>query len=368
MKQITISMLLLICFVLVVPAQAQFDINFGGELKMRYRANLVDSAKSPGFSFYELEFFADGDVTDYSSFYIEYNLMHSNKPDPENVWIDLHKPMKEAFTHGGMGVRIGHYQVPFGYENDDNEGYMYQGRSGINHSLIHGEKIDGWRMRERQIGVTGAISLGPLTLWPGVYNGNGSWLVSGGSDNAWLDHDYAIKGQVWLADVEFGGSYWLAPGVDTTKIDYQNNPKGILHTRDITRYGGHFKYPALALFVSQDPSLGGKRFLVFGEFIMGKHEAVYSWDASGDQEVMGGFVEVQAGIIPEVLVGFLRADYYDPDTDVDNNETIGVTPGINWFFWTSMRFILEYEFYSDNDYNAPLSYQDRVAAEISITF
>ena len=113
---------------------------------MRYRANVADSASNPGFSFYELELFIDGDVTDYSSFYIEYNLMHSDKPDPENVWIDLHVPLRPAFAYGGMGLRIGNYQVPFGYENDDNEGYMYQGRASVNHSLIHGEKIDGWHM------------------------------------------------------------------------------------------------------------------------------------------------------------------------------------------------------------------------------
>ena len=101
---------------------------------------------------------------------------------------------------------------------------------------------------------------------------------------------------------------------------------------------------------------------------MGEHKSVYAWDESGDQEVLGGYVEVQAQIIPATLVAFVRADYYDPDTDADDNETIGVTPGINLFFWRSMRFVLEYEFYSDSDNNAPLSYQDRVASEISITF
>jgi len=344
---------------------AESSLNLGGELKMRYRFNFEDKGSSPGFSFYEAELFIDGEITEYSQYIIEYNLMHGDKPDPENVWIDLHQPFRPAYRHGGRGVRIGNFQVPFGYENDDNEGYFHQGRGTVNHSLIHGERIDGWRMRERAIGICGAYSLGPVTAWAGTYNGNGSWLNYGESDNRRFDLDYAGKAQIQVADVEFGGAYWFAPGVDTTAPDY--NRRGLKHTRDITRYGVHARYPASALFLSQDAELGGKPFLLFGEFIMGEHKATYAWDESGQQKMMGFFVEAQVPFSPW-FAGLVRADYYDPNTDADGDEVVGLTPAIQLRWWKSMALILEYEFYSDNDKQTGLSLQDRIAAEIAIVF
>ena len=359
--------MMILCLVIITTVflHAQIDFNFGGELKFRNRINFDDAASKPGFEFYEIELFIDGDITDYSSFYIEYDLMHSNHPEPENVWIDLHAPMRPAFAFGGMGLRLGHFQVPFGYENDDNEGYMYHGRSSVNHSMIHGETIDGWKMRNRQIGICGAYSLGPLTAWAGVYNGNGNWMQYGKSDNRQNDYDYAIKTEVQLANIEFGASHWIAPGVDTTADDY--NGVGLIHTRDITRIGVHFRYPASSLFVAQDPALGGAPFLIFGEYIMGEHKE-NDWDPGlGDQALFGYFLEAQFGIIPETLVGFIRYDYYEPNDDIDDDETTAITPGINWFFWSSMKLILEYD-YIDNKLNDIHSKQDRVAVELSLTF
>lgn len=348
-----------------VAAEFDFGMNFGGELKMRYRYNFNDKGSNPGFSFYEAELFIDGEITEYSQYMIEYNLMHGDVPEPENVWIDLHQPLRPAYRHGGRGVRIGNFQVPFGYENDDNEGYFHQGRGTVNHSLIHGERIDGWRMRERAIGVCGTYSLGPVTAWAGAYNGNGSWRAYGESDNRRFDLDYAGKAQVQLADVEFGGAYWYAPGVDTTAPDY--NGHGLLHTRNITRYGVHARYPASALFLSQDAQLGGEPFLLFGEFIMGDHKATFAWDSSGQQTMMGFFVEAQVPFSP-AFAGLVRADYYDPNTDVSGDEVVGLTPAIHLRWWKSMILILEYEFYTDNDQETRLSLQDRIAAEIAIVF
>ena len=366
MKNLSPTVLAVLAVALAaLPAWGQLNYNLGGELKMRYRANFNDKAGDPGFSFYEAELFIDGEITEYSQYMIEYNLMHANAPEPENVWIDLHAPFQPAFRHGGRGVRIGNFQVPFGYENDDNEGYFHQGRGTVNHSLIHGEAVDGWNMRERQIGVCGAYSLGPLTAWGGAYNGNGSWRAYGKSDNRRFQSDLAGKAQVQVADIEFGGAYWHAPGVDSSAPDY--NGRGLLHTRDISRYGVHFRYPASAMFLSQDAQLGGEPFLLFGEFIMGEHTATFAWDSSGQQSVRGGFLEVQVPFSP-AFAGLVRADYYDPNTSASGDEVIGVTPALQWRFWKTMTLIFEYEFYSDNDKKTSLSLQDRIATEIAIVF
>jgi hypothetical protein len=376
MKKTSIILFLMLLSIFATSLIAQVDINFGGEIKFRNRINFDVEGSNPGFEFYELEFFIDGDITDYNSFYIEYTAMHKTKPEPENVWIDLHAPMRPAFAQGGMGIRIGHYHVPFGYENDDNEGYMYHGRSSVNHSLIHGETVDGWKLRNRQIGITGCYSVGPVTAWLGVFNGNGNWTQYGASDSKMWDYDYSLKIQAEVANIEIGASHWIAPGVDTRTVDDDGEPSdynghggALNHTRDITRTGVHFKWPASSLYVAQDPALGGSPFLVFGEYIIGEHKDVYDWDEFDDvdQNLFGYFIETQVSIIPETLVGFLRYDYYEPNEDVDDDETTAITPGINWFFWNSMKFILEYD-YIDNKADNTLAKQDRIALEISLTF
>ena len=368
--------MIIVCFMLIsLFIYAQVDINFGGEIKFRNRINLETEGTSPGFEFYELEFFMDGDITDYNSFYIEYTAMHKNKPEPENVWIDLHAPMRPAFAQGGMGVRIGHYHVPFGYENDDNEGFMYHGRSSVNHSQIHGRTVDGWKLRNRQIGITGCYSVGPVTAWLGMFNGNGNWTQYDASDSKMWDYDYSAKVQANVADIEFGASHWMAPGVDTRTIDddgeitdYNGHGGDLNHTRDITRTGVHFKWPASSLYVAQDPALGGAPFLIFGEYVMGEHKDVYDWDLfDSDQKLWGYFIEAQFGIIPETLIGFIRYDYYEPNEDIEGDETVAITPGIDWFFWNSMKVIVEYD-YIHNENEDVTAKQDRVALEISLTF
>ena len=63
----------IVCLMLIsILMYAQDGINIGGELKMRNRINLEPEGSKPGFEFYECELFIDGDLSDYSSFYIEY--------------------------------------------------------------------------------------------------------------------------------------------------------------------------------------------------------------------------------------------------------------------------------------------------------
>jgi hypothetical protein len=360
--------MIIVCLMLIsILMYAQDGLNIGGELKLRNRINLEPEGTKPGFEFYELEFFIDGDVSDYASFYIEYTLMHKTKPEAENVWMDLHAPMRPAFAHGGMGLRLGNFHVPFGFENDDNEGYMYQGRASVNHSLVHGmSDIDGWKMRQRQIGIVGTYSVGPLTAWAGMFNGNGGWNNYGGSDNNMWDYDFSLKTEVQAANIAFGASHWMAPGTDTTDENFKPDT-GVYHSRDITRTGVHFKYPASSLFVSEDAALGGEKFLIFGEYIMGSHKE-NDWDQIGDIDMSGYFVEAQLGVIPQTLVAFVRYDAYDPNTDADDTEYMAITPGINWFFWNSMRFIAEYDHIAKTGDDDSTSLQDRVALEISLTF
>ena len=49
---------------------------------------------------------------------------------------------------------------------------MYHSRSSVNHSMVHEQTIDGWKMRNRQIGICAAYSMESLTVWlaPGADN------------------------------------------------------------------------------------------------------------------------------------------------------------------------------------------------------
>jgi len=219
-------------------------VNIGGEITMRYRENQKTDAGANGFHFYELELFIDATVHENVSLYAEYDLIHSGSAEAEDVWIDLHTMEGPLAFAGGTGVKLGNFHYPFGWDNDDEEGYVYGGRTSVNNALIRSERIDGWRLRERQIGLAGYYNFDPMrdlniSTVVGLFNGNGDVNhAASGFDN---DRRKDLVGRVEAKykDAVFGASYLFAPRTRNAAANANN----VSHIRDITRYGIHWKYP-----------------------------------------------------------------------------------------------------------------------------
>ncbi len=343
-------------------------LNIGGELKMRYRQNVHKAASNPGFQFYELELFIDSALNDYSSVYMEYNLMHENTPDPEDVWMDFHTSPGDIAATGNTGVKIGNIHYPFGWDNDDNEGYVYGGRTSVNVPIIRDQRVDGWRIRERQVGLAGNYNFDVgkvnLTATAGVFNGSGSWKNYSGSDND-DRKDFAGRLEAKFADIIFGASALYAPRTRGATANANNTA----HLRDIERYGVHFKYPDVP-FPAQDMSLGGRKWMFWGEYLFGVNESNPNISSANDsQKLHGGYVEIDYVLKPDRLLGFLRADYYEPDRDTSKDYTWGLTPGIKLNFLGSSYLIAEYEHYDGGSAAAKSVVDaDRVTLEVSTMF
>ncbi len=356
-------------------------INIAGELDMRNRTNMEKEGANPGFQYYELELYIDSAVHDNVSVYMEYNLVHETSPEPEDVWVDIHKPGELAAT-GGTGLKIGNFHAPFGWDNDDNDGYVYGSRTTTNVPLIKSERIDGWRTRERQIGVQGNYQYEvnkDITIIPslGIFNGNGSWKNYGGSDN---DRRYDFAGKVEFRGYKTvaGLSMWNAPRTGRPLTGAYTQANNTRHLRDITRTAIYFKYPNVP-FPAADLTLGNSRYLVWGEYMFGKHSKS-PWKNT-DQETFGYYLEGDVAL-PEVtkdFLAFLRYDFYEPDKGKDTNTTgkitnaagksvtdegTGITPGVRWGFWKTSQLITSYEYYKGgaNDLN------DRFTVELKVFF
>lgn len=344
-------------------------LNIAGEIVMRYRQNQNTDAATPGFQFYEAELFLDAALHKNLSAYIEYDLIHETKPEAEDIWIDLHTKNGPFAFAGGTGMKIGNFHYPFGWDNDDEEGYVYGGRTSANVTLIRGERIDGWRLRERQVGLTAYYNFDPirdlnLSAVAGVFNGTGDVNHYSGADKDQAK-DIAGRIEAKYKDAVFGASYIFAPytrGVTS-------NSNNTAHIRDIQRYGVHFKYPDVS-FPSHDVSLGGKPWLVWGEFVWGDNSANDKiTSANVSQHMMGGYIELDAVLKKDKLLGFLRYDYYEPDTKISRNHSYAITPGVKWNIFNSSYLVLEYEFYGGGK-NAPTSItkEDRFTAQLSTQF
>ncbi|MEW6009092.1 MAG: FlxA-like family protein [Candidatus Omnitrophota bacterium] len=344
-------------------------LNIGGEIVMRYRQNQSSDAGDPGFQFYETELFLDAALHKYLSAYIEYDLIHENHAQAEDVWIDLHTDKGPLAFAGGTGMKIGNFHYPFGWDNDDEEGYVYGGRTSVNTSLIRGQRIDGWRLRERQVGLAGYYNFDPtrdlnISATAGVFNGTGDVNHYSGKD---VDQakDFATRVEAKYKDAVVGVSYLFAPYTRNVTA----NTNDTAHYRDIRRYGLHFKYPDVP-FPGQDISLGGKPWLIWGEFVWGDNDANPNVAAANvSQHVQGGYIELDAALKKDTLLGFLRYDYYEPNTNTSADHTFGITPGVRWNIFNSSYLVAEYEIYggAKNASNS-IKKEDRVALQLTTQF
>lgn len=352
-----------------VGLDEESKLNIAGEVVMRYRQNEKSDASSHGFQFYEAELFLDAAPHKNLSAYIEYDLIHENHAQAEDIWIDLHTQEGPFAFAGGTGMKIGNFHYPFGWDNDDEEGYVYGGRTSANTTLMRNQRIDGWLLRERQVGLAAYYNFDPLrdlnlSAVVGVFNGTGDVNHYSGTDSD-SAKDLTTRLEAKYKDFVFGASYLSAPHTRGVTANVNNTA----HIRDIRRYGVHFKYPDVP-FPSHDVSLGGMPWLIWGEFLLGDNKANSNIaSANVSQHVRAGYIELDAAIKQNKLLGFLRYDYYDPNTKTSRDSSFGITPGVKWNIFNSSYLVLEYEIYGGGK-NAPASItkEDRFAAQLTTQF
>lgn len=351
-------------------------LNIAGELNFRYRENFNAEnqvvAKDEGFQLYEIELFLDAAVNDYTSIFVEYPISHKNALNPGNTWIDFHWPGELAGSEN-TGLMIGNFSPRFGYLNyDDNQSWIYGGRTTTNTTLIRGQSIDSQTIRNRQIGISMPIKLGSFLIEPSVFNGSGPVEFSGGADNdrrkdVYGRIQYTLPNDLGLLGAGFG---YLpkTKGATANTAGTRHGGSGAMHVRDIERYALYFKFPNVSQITLPDLSLGGKPFLVYGEYIWGSHHPNFTVSGMDfTQDYAGGYLETNFNIIRDKLAGVLRYDYFDPDTDVSKDLLMAITPALKWNIWNNVWLTGEYEHYFGEG-NAANKDDDRIAMELAVWF
>jgi len=353
-----------------VGLDEESPLNISGEVAMQFKEPTSSGSSSDeGFRFYEVELFFDATLTENISVFAEYPIIYENGgASMEDAWIDIHFADELAGANS-TGLKIGQFHTPFGWDNDDNEGYVYGGRTSVDSSLVRSERLDGQRLRTRQIGLQGNYNLDlaralnldtedPLNLIAslGVFNGDGP----AGSASEWdsdTNKDVVARLEGHFLNAALGGSYWYSPLTKGATANSNNTA----HIRDIDRYGVHFKYPDVP-FPGEDISLGGSRYLIWGEYIWSKADA--SDLSSSDTDAEGGYVELDVGITPKLL-GFFRYGYYDPNDSVSNDKKNRYTIGAKWQFADVSELTLDWQI---DDYEGSSAEGGRFAAMYKVFF
>lgn len=357
-----------------VGLDEESKLNIGGEINMRYRENMNKQGTKPGFELYEVELFLDSAVNKNGAFFVELPIMHSNKPDLGSAWVDFHSEGELAAT-GNSGLMVGHFNPWLAYYGyDDNQSWIYGGRTTTNTPIVRGYDIDNQIIRDRQLGILGNLKLDQWLLTGQVFNGAGPYIVAGGSDN---DNRKDVLGRVqYTLPNELGvvgaGAWWAPKTKNATanSAGTQYSSGGKKHVRDIERYAVYFKYPDVMQATLPDLSLGGKPFVVYGEYHWGAFHANPSIAASNfTQNYQGAWVETNFNLKRDKLVGLCRFDWFDPNTDKskDTDQVFGLTPGIKWQFLNQMYLTATYELYEGSS-DAVSKADDRVALEFSTQF
>lgn len=324
-------------------------LNISGEVSVQYKQAMGSgSGSSEGFRGYELpEIFWDATLGDNVSVFAETILAYEGGSSAiEDVWIDLHLDKKLAAT-GNTGLKIGQFHLPFGWDNDDNEGYAYGGRTSVDSTYVRSQRIEKKRLREREIGiqanynidVAGLLDLDVEDPFNVIFSGavlNGAGPMGSGSewdnDN---ERDFAGRVEIHALNGVIGGSLWNSPATN----NFTGTDTAASKTRDVFFKGAHFKYPDVP-FPNQDITLGGSKFLLWGEYIWGKAEEA-NVAGEGNTKVQGSYCELDVPINSKLLA-FARQDFYDPDTETGNNGRGETTVGVMWQLLDNCQLIVNY--------------------------
>jgi hypothetical protein len=357
--------------------EQESPINISGEVAIQYETQTRSGSSShEGFRGYEIpELFIDATINDYVTSFVEVPLAYEGGGiELEDGWIDIHKPLELAAS-GDTGLKIGQFHVPFGWDNQDNEGYVYGGRSVVDPPYSRNKRLEEISLyHSRRIGLQGNYKLSLENLLKsetknplyvifsaGIFNGTGG--IHKGEGSEWDNdnvRDLAGRIEAHFLNAVLGSSIWYAPATKNATTDSRTN-NTIQHTRDVTFYGVHFKYPDVP-FPGEDITLGGSKFLLWGEWIWGKAEEA-NVVGEGNTKERRAYLEFDYSITP-TLVAVAREDYYDPDTNASNDRRYETTIGIKWEFIKNCELTLDYV--TDNFQGATEG--DHIAAMLKTKF
>ncbi|MEE9555395.1 MAG: hypothetical protein V3W18_13995 [candidate division Zixibacteria bacterium] len=187
-------------------------------------------------------------------------------------------------------------------------------------SMLYNTKVNGWRLRNRQRGVAITFNQDRFSLTGAVVNGNGNGVESDDeSDNN--DHkDMSLALSTSATDhITLGGYLYKGeiPGDD-----------------EISRYVFNYRQFLLDGRLELNGALG------YGE----------NSDPNGDgidQKSLGYFVEGVYAVRQEFLV-LARYDYFDPNSDIDNDHNWDIVPAILYYLGENIRISGEYVFFKEN--------------------
>ena len=192
-------------------------------------------------------------------------------------------------------------------------------------TLLYDTKVNGWRLRNRQRGVAVTYGKGQFSGTAAILNGNGS--------GAEEDHEADNNDK---KDISLALSHNISDGFSLGGYLYAGTiPNGDGSEDEIGR-----------AVVSLRKYMMDERFELNAVVGMGSND-----NPNGDrieQNSMGFFVEGVYAYKPDVLL-LARYDYFDSDTDIDENERWAVVPSVLYYLGENIRLSGEYIFYKDSD-------------------
>lgn len=327
-------------------------LNISGEFSMQYKQPLGNgSGSSDGFRAYEIpELFINAKVNDNVDVFTEAIFQYeggAKELELEDSWVDIHF-QDELASAGNTGLKIGQFHVPFGWDNDDNEGYSYGGRTSVDASYARSQRVEKKRLRQREVGAQANYNLDvaevfdidaedPINIIFSAAVLNGTGPVGGGAewDNDGM-RDLAGRVEIHALNGVIGGSYWDSPATKNFTGTDTNASK----TRDVAFFGTHFKYPDVA-FPNQDINIGGSKYLVWGEYFWARADEA-NVAGEGDTKAEGGYIEIDVPLISSKLLAFAREGYWDADNDDGARGRYETTIGVVWNFMDNLQLIVNY--------------------------
>lgn len=202
----------------------------------------------------------------------------------------------------------------------------------------------------RQVGIQTTTRTDYVDFNFGVFNGYPVNNIGDNNDNKDLLFRVDLKPGIEQAKLRFGGYAWV--GFATWMQPYIPPEEEIFERH---RFGG---------FATLDYTKDEMAIRFRGEFLGAQDEYPVGVDRKGTWNSNAFFIH--AGIQPVKQVEFLaRYDYFDPNTDVDDNDSSWLTGGVNYYIDSiNAMFYLNYihmEDALDEDNNV-------VQSQVQITF
>jgi hypothetical protein len=270
-----------------------------------------DEGRSTDFQLHKFELLAGGKLSKKAGYFVEaYFEERGEFHNMGDVFIYL-KPSEN------LSVRAGQFQPDLLLTDGE--------RLTTRRTLLYDTKVNGWRLRNRQRGLAFTYNKDKFSGTAAVVNGNGS----GAED----DHESDNNDK---KDISLALSHNISDGLSIGGYLYAGTiPNGDGTEDEIGR-----------AVVSLRQHMMDERFELNAVVGMGSNDNPNGDDI--EQNSMGFFVEGVYTYKPEILL-LARYDYFDSDTDLDENERWAVVPSVLYYLGENIRLSGEYVFYKDGD-------------------